>query len=251
MNKETCAQAPKHANTSNFTCTLKRKRERETQTSRNAKRKLATRNLTHTPNVRLLIYDEDHDDDHDNDAKYTHEFVARTCNLATKKMQRVRKRYQRMAPYCKRRRGDGATRGWRPSNTLKATASHVGDQHTTQSLVAAVLQVSHYAVAGVRLVLAIYLHLLVCQGFLGTKRHQLLVCQSVLQSCRVSSVAVAPVIYITAFIKHLPADASTEIENCCCRRRLDEDAAQLPDTFRTGLSNDDEITESPPWEPGH
>ena len=52
-----------------------------------------------------------------------------------KKLQRVRKRYQRMAPYCKRRRGDGATRGWRFSNTLKATASHGGDQHTTQSAI--------------------------------------------------------------------------------------------------------------------
>ena len=62
-----------------------------------------------------------------------------------KKLQRVRKRYQRMAPYCKRRRGDGATRGWRFSNTLKATASHAGDQHATQSLVAAVLSVSYCA----------------------------------------------------------------------------------------------------------
>ena len=120
--------------------------------------------------------------------KYTHEFVARTCNLATKKLQRVRKRYQRMAPYCKRRRGDGATRGWRFSNTLKATASHVGGQHTTQSLLAAVLQVSYYAVAWVRDVIG---DLTVLQLIpIPRKRYQLLGCQALLQSFRDGSVVV-------------------------------------------------------------
>ena len=134
-------------------------------------------------------------------------YVRDHANL--KKWQRVRKRYQRMAPYCKRRQGNGATTGWRFSNTLKATASHVGDQHTTQSLLAAVLQVSYYAAAGVRHVFG---DLTVLQLTpIPRKHHQLVVCQALLQSFSDGSVVVPPVIYITLFIKHLPAVAFTHI----------------------------------------